>query len=383
MTKNILLGFLSVVFIILLISFFLGQRPSILGAHKENGDTVKVGGALALTNYCSSWGEDELKSITLAIEEANKSGGINGHPLELITEDTECSQKGTVNAVSKLIDSDKAEIIIGPTWSDTYQSGYPVINNNKIVSITPSAAIEAVIYGKLPIDYIFSTYFPQRKEVQAMESYMNQNNKRNIVIMHDQDPFGVILMSIFKDEADAHNIKVIKEYTLPTNYIDFRTEIAELKNMNIDGIYASFPNPEKKGKFLKQAHDLGLTVQLFSSADVQDAELVKQFSSTMNGVIYTYPEASGGYEEFKANFISKYGTEPSGPSVTNAYDATNVAINALRKHYENGIDIKTAVEKTNIPGVTVPNIQFNDIHGIKDSQFVIKTIKNGKFVEIK
>lgn len=384
MNKNILWGIIGVCLIIILAALFINRvNPFILGVNKDSTkEDVKVGAALALTNYCSTWGEDELKSIELAVEEANLGGGINGRKIELVSEDTACSPKGTVNAVAKLIDANGVEIIIGPTWGDSFQGGFILSNNKKIPAVSPSAAMEALISNNAPIDYVFSTYFPQDDEISAIQDYMNKTGKKNIVIMHDQDPFGLVVMDIFKKGASSHDIKIIKEYIIPSNSSDFRTKIVELKALNPDGIYASFLEPKKKGAFLKQAHELGLNAQLFSSTDIQDNDILAQFGPVLDGVIYTYPKPTDRYANFEEKFVSKYSIKPSGPTVTNAYDATNMVIEALREHYKDGDELKTILERISVQGVTTDKIKFNDMHGLEKSEFQIKTIRDGKFIVV-
>src|SRR5262245_35197538 len=111
--------------------------------------TIKIGAALGLSGECANYGENELKAAELAIDEANKSGGISSRRIELISEDMQCNPKGAVNAIRKLIDVDHVEAIVGLTWGDSFQAGYTVNNQAKVVSVAPSAALEALQYNNV------------------------------------------------------------------------------------------------------------------------------------------------------------------------------------------------------------------------------------------
>src|SRR3989338_7541549 len=146
-----------VIILVILGGWWLAQKPNTAA-----GETIKIGAALGLTGICAEFGEGELKATTLAVEEINAAGGINGKQLELISEDTQCDNKTTVSAFQKLINVDKVAAIIGPTWGDSFQGGYSFSQQAEIVSISPSTAIEALEISKQPVDYVFSTWFPQR-----------------------------------------------------------------------------------------------------------------------------------------------------------------------------------------------------------------------------
>ncbi len=374
MNKNLWIGVIVLIVLVGLGYYLVNKKPQM------SSDTITIGAALGLTGFCDTWGTDEQKAIQLALDEANANGGVDGKTIVLKVEDMQCEAKGAVSSVQKLISVDHVEALIGPTWGDSFQGAFPLINDSKIVSVSPSAAMEALELNQVKADYVFSTWFPQRAEVDALQTEMQKRGVKKVVMLHDQDAFGLVLMSLFKEGAAAHGITIAKEEGFPVGYDDFRTTITELKSIKPDAVFASFLNPPTKGKFLKQAYENSLPTQLYSSTDIQDQSLLDQFGSVLDGVIYSAPEASGDYDDFAKRFMAKYGTAPVGPSVTNAYDATNVIIAALKDHYENGTDMTAATQQVNIHGVTVKQVRFNSAHQITDVKFEIKTIKNGKFV---
>ena len=102
---------------------------------------IKIGLAVGLTGYAANWGEGEVKAIELALD---KYRGQISDPVELIIEDTKSEGLDTVNATKKLIDVDKGVAIIGPTWGDSFQGGYPLAEQAHVAVISSSAALEAV-----------------------------------------------------------------------------------------------------------------------------------------------------------------------------------------------------------------------------------------------
>jgi len=67
-------------------------------------------------------------------------GGINGHPLQVIVEDTVGDEAKAVNAVKKLIYRDNVLAIIGPSRSGTTMAVIPIVQKAKVPLISCAAA---------------------------------------------------------------------------------------------------------------------------------------------------------------------------------------------------------------------------------------------------
>ncbi len=349
---------------------------------RRDAESIRIGAALGLSGYCASWGEGELHAIQLAVAEANEKGGINGKQIELVVEDMACDAKATVNAAIKLVDADHVAAVIGPTWGDAFQGVFSVMNERRVAIVSPSMAMESLVHDGTVSDYVFSTWFPQQGEVDALETYIAASGNKNIVILHDEDTFGSTMAALFEERAPAHGLSISKSYKFPLGFSDFRTSIVELKSIHSDGIFAVFANPATKAKFFKQAKDLGLDVKFFNLTDIEDATLVENFGSALEGVIYTHGRTTKNGEVFQEKYAATYNGVPVGLSGLNAYDATNVLIEALRKTDGKRAGVREALLDVSIPGTVAEEVSFNEKHQIRNIEFVIKTIKDGKFVEI-
>jgi len=122
----------SIVIIVLAIYYF--------GGDKEQVSEIKIGGAFGLSGIAADWGEVERNGMILAIEEANSKGDN----IEFVVEDTKSTNKDTVAAVSKLINVDGVDILVGPTWSDSYGGASPFADQNSMIFVAPSASIAAM-----------------------------------------------------------------------------------------------------------------------------------------------------------------------------------------------------------------------------------------------
>ena len=352
------------------------------GVHKTD-DRIRLGGAFGLSGNCAAWGEGEMKAAQMAVDESNASGGINGKKINFIIEDTQCENKTTVNAIKKLISADGVQAIIGPTWGDAYQGASAVLHNAKIAGVSPDTAMEALELEHQPIDYIFSTFAPQRKEITALQTYAIKTGIKKIAMVWDQDSYSTMMNRLFKEAAPGVGIVVTNEHEMPIGTQDFRTIIAKIKNTNPNGIFISFLAPHTKASFLKQIKELGFMGKILSAADIQDDSVLKSFGSLMDGVIYTYPVVNVGQEAFRAAYRTKYNADPQGPAAVNAYDAVRIIAEALRGGAVTGTEIRDALLRIRINGAFVPDLRFDEKHQVAGGVFEIKTVRNGAFVPLK
>jgi len=368
--------------VILIVLVVLGGWWTIKKPNTAAGETIKIGGAFGLSGICAEWGEGDLKAAQLAIEELNAAKEL-AKPIELIVEDTQCDGKATVNAVQKLIFVDKVEALIGPTWGDSFQGAFPLIRENKIVALLPSASIEAIEFNKQPLDFIFSTWFPQRAEIVTLQKYAVARGFKTFAVAYDADPFNAMMADLFRTEARNNGITILEEHEVIIGTQDFRTVLARIKAKSPNAFFVAVQDTSSKATFLKQAREIGIKAQLFSSADIQNLSLLQSSASVLEGVIYTYPKAGKNSEQFLARYRKRFNSEPQGPSASNAYDAVNILVAAMKKGGTEGKVLERALLETSIPGVTYDTLQFSEKHQIAGGEFEIKTIKDGKFIKAK
>lgn len=346
-------------------------------------DRIRLGGAFGLSGNCAEWGEGEKKAAQMAVDEINDAGGVNGKKINFIIEDTQCENKTTVNAIIKLVHADGVQALIGPTWGDAYQGASAVLNASRVVGVSPDTAMEALELERQPIDYIFSTYAPQRKEITMLQAYAADANLKKIAMVWDQDSYSTMMTRLFKEAAPARGIMITDEHEMPTGSQDFRTIIAKIKSASPDAVFISFLAPHTKASFLKQAKELGFAGTILSAADIQDESVLKSFGKLMDGVIYTYPVANEGQTAFRAAYQKKYNAEPQGPAAVNAYDAVRIVAEAMKGGATTGTEIRDALLRARIKGAFIDDLYFNEKHQIAGGAFEVKTVRNGAFVPLK
>ncbi len=87
----------------------------------------------SLTGPGETYGTVAIQSKTIAVEDINAAGGIDGRPLELVVEDSKCGAQDAINAYNKLTDVDGVRIILGTSCSGAMLGVAPLAERDGVI----------------------------------------------------------------------------------------------------------------------------------------------------------------------------------------------------------------------------------------------------------
>lgn len=345
----------------------------------------RIGGLFALTGDGADWGSTEEKAVRMAIEEVNVAGGIRGDKIELIVEDGPAEKvNDSVTAFRKLVDVNKVSVVLGPTWDDVAAALAPLADQTKVVVIAPDAS--SGIEAKKDFAFFFSVYTPEDSEMARLVKYLKGRGARKVSTVYNQDPFSQQWRDAFAAAAKRTGLDIVSEFPISDpDAKDFRTQIIKLQASQPDAVYVEFTSQDTKGPFMRQVKELGLPAMLVSSSTSQTESTVEKYGTYMEGLLYAFPRETRRQKEFLEKFKTKYGEMPKAPAAPYAYDATNMLIKVLRDGARTSEEIRKALLAIkDFQGVSAEHISFNDRGRVQwpTEEFVIKTVKGGKFVEV-
>jgi ABC-type branched-subunit amino acid transport system substrate-binding protein len=365
MNRNLILIILVILVIGVLIYFASLKKGTI---SKE----IILGATLPLTGDVSNIGVDAKNAIELAVKEINQAGGIKGKPVKVIFEDDKCDPKLSVDTVNKLINLDKVKIIFGPFCSGASLSAVPVAQQNKVLMISGSATN--------PKLSDFSLYFrtiPSDAEQGKFgaEYVFNKLNKKKVAIAYAQNDYGVGLKDAFKKRFEELGGKVIIELEHQEGATDLRTNIAKIKNANPDLIYL-IAYPKDGGNFLKQLYELNVRIPVFGSESLESPDIIDIAKEAAEGVIFTRAKEIKN-EAYINSYKLTYNVEPEayGPFY---YDAVKIIFQGIENCNLDIDCLRNFLVNNKFTGIT-GEIDFDESGDVINKEFVLKTIKKGKF----
>lgn len=100
---------------------------------KDRSDTpIKIGALLSFSGGVELYGAQAKLGIDLATQQINSSGGILGHPLQIIYADDGTRPGIALDALRKLIGDDDVLAVIGPITSQNVNAVVPTMQREKI-----------------------------------------------------------------------------------------------------------------------------------------------------------------------------------------------------------------------------------------------------------
>lgn len=321
----------------------------------NTGDTIKVGVYGDLTGQTSSFGQSTINAIRLAVDEINAAGGVNGKKITLVSEDDQGRPEQAKTVISKLINQDKVQAVLGEVASSNSLAAAPVAQEAKIPMITPSSTNPKVTEVG---DYISRVCFidPFQGSVMAKFAANTLKAKTAAIIGDVQSDYSKGLTEFFTKEFTKLGGRVVAEQKYAQTDPDFKAQLTAIRNTNPDVIYI----PGYYGQvaiIAKQARELGMNMPLLGGDGWDSPELWKLGGGALkNAYISNHYSAENPAPEIQ-NFVkayqAKYNVVPDSLAAL-AYDAAKVLADAIKR--AGGTDsakLKDAINATkDFKGVT-------------------------------
>ncbi|HIE03874.1 MAG TPA: ABC transporter substrate-binding protein [Candidatus Latescibacteria bacterium] len=362
---------------------------AISGAHAKK-EPYKVGAVFAITGPASWLGEPERNTVQMIAEQVNKEGGINGHPLELIIEDTAGDETRTVNAVNKLINKDKVLAIVGPSRSGTTLAVVPIVERAKVPLISCAAA-EAIVSPPEKRRWVFKTPQKDSDAVIRIYEHMKERGITRIAILTGTTGFGAQGRKQLKKYASKFGIEIVADETYGPRDTDMTPQLTRIKASGARAVvnWSIVPAQSIVPKNMRQ---LGMTIPLYQSHGFGNIKYVKAAGEAAEGVIFPcgrlliaeqlpddHPQKKV-LMEYKRAYERKF-KEPVSTFGGHAYDAFWLVINALKEVGPDRAKIRDYIEhvKGFVGTGGIFNFSPKDHNGLTKDAFAILTVRKGRF----
>ena len=361
---------------------------------KKSEDVIKIGVNLELSGNVASFGQSALNGFTLALEEINAAGGINGKNLDIVKYDNKSDNTEPASVATRLITQDKVPVIFGAVTSGNTMAFINIAETNKVPVLTATATNPDVTVdpktGKVR-EYVFRTCFIDPFQGTAMAKFATEELKvkRAAILKDNTSPYSVGLAKFFAKGFTAGGGEIVAEENFTVNDQDFRSILTKIKNLNPDFIYVP-AYYEQVGQIVKQAREMGINVA-FGGSDGWDSPKLIQIAgkdNLKNCYItnhYSPDRDDPKVKEFVTKYKDKFGNVPDALAAL-GYDTGYVLAAALKNAKEITPEaIKDALKNVkDVEGVT-GKISIDEQHNAKKGLVILEFIDGKqtykKFIE--
>ena len=319
----------------------------------------------AVSGPLSGVGNAQIQSVRAAVQNLNKSGGINGHKIELSVSDEQSDATKAASVATDVVNQgSKPDMIYMAETAGPVLAMLPIVTRAKILSFSLVGAVAADDPTKYPYDFNLSPISAYHEK--AVVTYLQSKNYRKIGFMVGNDASGQAVVAGFNDAVKGTGLNVVQE-TFQSNGLDFTANLEHLKAQNPDVLVLSANQPAV-GYILKNRKLLGWDIPVVGDITVASNDLPKLAGvDALNNVTlipfavskYVAPaQQTPAYKEFIQTTSSLGPMSLGMPTYAGAYDSIILASVAAKQAGKTDPDnMRKALENLKQPN-PVPWVTF-------------------------
>jgi len=356
----------------------------ILTGCTSSATTIKIGMVTPLTGNVATYGQSHLKGYTMAIDEINAQGGVNGKKLVLLTYDDGGVPANAATGAQKFADQKDIILITGSCTSSSTLAMVPITAKAKIPHMVVSSSAKS-LDGASP-------YFSRMSTLDAVvgqnmiDVIADKLKAKKIVIVYANTDSGKTLAASCEAEAKVKNLVVLASISYLETDQDFSAIVTKIQSLKAEAI-ALCGYYTDSALLMKQARQAGLNAIGVGSTSVFSPKYIEIGGAAAEGTIVLCPflavSTKPVVQEFVKKFNEKYQITPDSYAAL-AYDQVYVIKAAIERAEaaNNGKltreGLAVAIRATSYDGVT-GHVTFNDL-GNWVRPFLTGVVKDGQWV---
>jgi branched-chain amino acid transport system substrate-binding protein len=222
-----------------------GAMFIVSGAQAQDKEPIKIGFSMALTGPLSPNGKQALLGMKIWEEETNAKGGLLGRPVKLIYYDDQSNPSTVPGIYTKLLDVDKADLVLGGYATNMVAPAMPVIIQKKKTFISLFAL-------DVNHDFKYPKYFsvlptgPKTKPsfTEGVFQIAQQQNPKpaTLALAAEDAEFSRNACEGARENAKTFGTKIVYDKTFPPGTTDFSPVVRAVQASNADiVIFCSYP----------------------------------------------------------------------------------------------------------------------------------------------
>jgi len=289
---------------------------------------VKIGiiGAMSGTN--AVLGDWMTKGVTLAVEQKNAAGGVQGCQISLIIYDDEADSTKSMELAEKVASSGNVMAVWATTNSGTALADLPIFERYKIPQLTNGTNVTITQQGN---PYVFRVNPAGPAYEDPPVDYLVKDGKTKFAIIGDDTAYGKgeatyqtaalarnLLTPLATEEFGADDTDFTEQLT---RILETQPEVLLLASSEVAG-----------GLVAKQARQLGFEGIMAGGSAMGTPKFIEIAGEAAEGVYFTTPypgnDTNDRTRTFAAAYKARWGEDPELHGA-NTYDGTNMLLIAM------------------------------------------------------
>ena len=341
---------------------------------------LKIGFIGGLSDRNSDNGQSGLNGVTLAIEQFNRNGGVDGRLVELVARDDAQKRETAEKSPQELVDA-KVEAVIGPFTSGMAEAIVPITGKAGIFQVSPTITSMA-FHGK--DDNLFRINRTTRDNAQDYAKVMTGLGQRNIAVAYDtrNRNFTESWLNEFRTAIAAEHaaIAVAVPYESATD-TDFAQVVGQMLAAKPDSL-VFISGALDVARFAQAARTQAPKLPIGAAEWAATEQLIELGGEFVEGLLivqnFDRDDQSPRYRDFAEAYFKRF-QRPPGYSTVSAHDAATVVLDALKQR-KRGETLKDAALRAGPYQGLQQEIVF-DANGDTRRRVYFRVIRRGSYAE--
>ncbi|MGW6499264.1 ABC transporter substrate-binding protein [Nonomuraea angiospora] len=340
---------------------------------------IKIANVNAQSGQLSSLGQWEHKGVKLAVDEANKAGGVNGRQIQLDLFDSQGDPTVGTNLARKIA-GEGYVAMLGTAESAVTLAMAPILKDAKIPNITSGQSPKL---AELKSPFLFLNAPTSVTFDETLAKYLvDEKGRKKIALISNNGAYGSGEHDAFLAALKTRNLTPLADEVVTPDQKDFNANLAKIREKDPEVLFIGAEEVQS-GLIAKQARELGLKAVFAGGAPMgTDVYATTAGLKNAEGSIVSSPYLSNDASEAIKAFAAKYKAaynEEARMHVAKAYDGASILIEALKQtNGEGGQKLADAIRGVKRAGL-LGDYDY-DANGVGIHTTKIGLIKDGKVV---
>ena len=276
-------------------------------------DKIKIGHLTPLTGFLGALGAYAQLGLRMAEEEINRSGGVMGRPLDVMSEDSVNPATAATKA-QRMLDQDGATVLMGEINSASAVTIMQVAARNKRFYMQIGARSDALRNGKNCNRYTFHVDIPSHVMVYAVGKALVRDGmmqgKKFYTLTADYI-FGHDLASAAKDFFKENGGQLVGDELVATDVTEFSPYLLKIRQAKPDIVCSNLAGNQVTN-LIKQYAEFGLPYPIVGF-NLNTADAWAAGEGNLSGTwptVWHHDLDVPASKTFVANFVKKNGKPP-------------------------------------------------------------------------
>ena len=294
-------------------------------------DAYRIGVMESLTGPGESYGTVANQAKQMAADEINDAGGIDGRPLELVVEDSQCSAQGAVAAYRKLTGVDGVRIILGASCSGATLGAAPLAEADGVVLFSGLSSNPDIAKAG---DYIFRTQISDVEVGIGTGNLLWDDGIRRLATITESTDYAEGVRRTTVEQFEKRGGEVVAAERFATDITDYRSQLSKLIAAEPEAIHLAPQSEFAAGTILKQARELGYNGPVYAetvSVGTTALEIAGPAADGMKAIVSDLAPDNEKGQQVLANFRERYEYVTLPWHLGSAYDNVYIAAECLEQ----------------------------------------------------